>query len=415
MCFAGDVWHLLAWQSKNPHAPVTVAAAPAYWAQLDVVATVRNLLADCPRFWASQELHNSLQDGQLVRQDSAFFAQQLLAILNRSKADSQQQRGCATRGGSSSRDGNRDRHAADRVLVDVGDWVSGMQLAPLCRRLMHLLPETALLSAFARAAAALAGSGSGERAAAASPAEAETAARQLVFGTRWHSLQELLLANAISFKAIELWCWMHEDDSCLQVCTTNTVMLLSLPEMQLQKCLIFTAGRPQCSLVHALQAAQTSLAALQRLDSLPVLWGVLRHAACQSSSTASARLLAEKLSAHLYLHEHVGGDVDQLEHLLQLCSIPFRRLPGPSQHQLLAEPPKRKHKKHKHSHKKSSKKRKRSASPEVSAPVAVNGHTDVTWQVGLQGEVDQAEQCSAQQLHAVTALHALAGWLTKCE
>ena len=60
--FAGEVWHLLAWRSPHPHAPVTVAASPHYWAQLDVPATVRSLLRDCPRFWSSSELHQTLRD-----------------------------------------------------------------------------------------------------------------------------------------------------------------------------------------------------------------------------------------------------------------------------------------------------------------------------------------------------------------
>lgn len=210
------MWHLLAWQSKHPHAPVTVAASAQYWAQLDVVETVRSLLRDCPRFWASDEFRETLRNGQLVRLDSGFFAQQLLALL---RAGSGSNSNSSSRHPSgSSRDRDRDRRAAERLLADVRDWIGSTQHAPLCRRLMHLLPELALLSAFGRAAAPPEGSDSGGGQPGGSAAAADAAVRRLVFGTRWHSLEELLLAHAMAFRAMELWRWLHEDDECLQVC-----------------------------------------------------------------------------------------------------------------------------------------------------------------------------------------------------
>lgn len=400
-----DVWHLLAWRSRHPHAPVTVAASPQYWAELDVVETVRALLRGCPRFWASDELHRALRVGDLVRLDAGFFAGQLLALLqrgarHRSGSPDSRQRGRSSGGdggrdrGSDrdrgrDRDDDRDRHrrAADRVLADVSAWVDSSDHTLLCRRLMPLLPEATLMSAFTGLAsdAATAGSGAGagggdssaqadrrqsDAAAAAGSAAADAVARQLVFGTRWSSLDELLLAHAAAFRAVELWRWLQEDEDCLQV-------------------------------------ARRALAELQRPDHLPLLWAVCHDARRRPADVAARLLLAEKLSAHLFLHDNVGSDAEKVEHLLRLRGIQFSRLPELSKH-LLLESPKRKHKQKHKRLKRSHKKRKRSVTPEEWQAGTGEGHADVTWQAHLHGESGKADKCSAQQLHAVIALQMLA-------
>jgi hypothetical protein len=230
-CHPGEVWDLLTWRSPHPHAPVTVAASPHYWAQLDVAATVHSLLQYCPRFWHSDELHQTLRNGQLVLLDGSFFAQELLGLLQAgtgsksggkgaphgSRGDGSRDRrdgGSRDRHGSSrDSDRDRDRRAAERLLADLDGWLASTPHMLVCRRLMHLLPEPALVSAFRQTVMKQAGAGGGGR----SHAAAEATARRLVFGTQWHSLGDLLLAHAMTFRAVELWRWMQEDSASLQV------------------------------------------------------------------------------------------------------------------------------------------------------------------------------------------------------
>lgn len=157
-----------------------------------------------------------------------------------------------------------------------------------------------------------------------------------------------------------------------------------------------------------MQAAEHALRALQDPSTLPGLWAVQRHAADLPAAASARLLLAEKLSAHLFLHEDIKSDAGSLEGLLQLCGIPFHRLPSQPQHQLLPEPEGQKHKKGKH--KKSSKKRRRSASAERAAPAADAAGAQVVWELSLEADAHQKQLCLAQQLHTVIAFQMLLAW-----
>jgi hypothetical protein len=56
-------------------APVAVASKPHYFCELDVVATVRNLLRSCPDFWRSEELGRSARSGSFLALDYSFMVQ----------------------------------------------------------------------------------------------------------------------------------------------------------------------------------------------------------------------------------------------------------------------------------------------------------------------------------------------------
>ncbi len=136
-----------------------------------------------------------------------------------------------------------------------------------------------------------------------------------------------------------------------------------------------------------------------------------RHAVDLPEATSTRLLLAEKLSAHLFLHNDIGEDAASLEHLLQLCSISYRQSPHMQQHQLLPEPARQKHKKHNHRHKEGRKKRKRSASVEPTVPAASIPAAAVTWELLLGPDADKKQVCSVQQVHAALALHMLLTWV----
>lgn len=70
-----DAWRHLVWAGRHPQAPVAVAAKPHYFAELDVPATVRNLLRECPEFWESREMRKSLEGGEWLALDPAYIAQ----------------------------------------------------------------------------------------------------------------------------------------------------------------------------------------------------------------------------------------------------------------------------------------------------------------------------------------------------
>ena len=57
-----QMWDLLVWKGAHPQSPVSVSAKPRYFAELDLPATVHNLLEGCPEFWASPEFEQPLQD-----------------------------------------------------------------------------------------------------------------------------------------------------------------------------------------------------------------------------------------------------------------------------------------------------------------------------------------------------------------
>lgn len=60
---------------RSLQAPVAVASKTHYFCELDVVATVRNLLDRCPDFWRSEELLRSCAGGAFLALDYGFMVQ----------------------------------------------------------------------------------------------------------------------------------------------------------------------------------------------------------------------------------------------------------------------------------------------------------------------------------------------------
>jgi hypothetical protein len=67
-----STWHYLVWNGRHSQSPVAVANKPYYFCELDVVATVRNLIKRCPQFWTSQELLGSLKGGDWLGLDMPY-------------------------------------------------------------------------------------------------------------------------------------------------------------------------------------------------------------------------------------------------------------------------------------------------------------------------------------------------------
>lgn len=62
------------WAGRHPHAPVAVASRPSYFAELNVVKTVLNLLTHEPGFLESQLFQQSLSS-DFVALDQTFLVE----------------------------------------------------------------------------------------------------------------------------------------------------------------------------------------------------------------------------------------------------------------------------------------------------------------------------------------------------
>lgn len=70
-----QMWDLLVWRGKHPQAPVTVAAKPNYFSELDMKKTIENLLTHHPQFFASDQMLRSLTYGDITAMDRLYFCQ----------------------------------------------------------------------------------------------------------------------------------------------------------------------------------------------------------------------------------------------------------------------------------------------------------------------------------------------------
>ena len=81
-------WQLLVWKGRHSQSPVAVANKPYYFCELDVVATVKNLIRGCPHFWTSQELLRCLEAGEWLGLDMPYVTKvrglQYKAVLGKS-------------------------------------------------------------------------------------------------------------------------------------------------------------------------------------------------------------------------------------------------------------------------------------------------------------------------------------------
>ncbi|CAI6010074.1 unnamed protein product [Closterium sp. NIES-65] len=53
-----DHWHRLVWAGKHAQTPVTVAARPHYFCELDISGTMKNFLREVPEFWLVREMED---------------------------------------------------------------------------------------------------------------------------------------------------------------------------------------------------------------------------------------------------------------------------------------------------------------------------------------------------------------------
>ncbi|XP_077225120.1 uncharacterized protein LOC143858370 [Tasmannia lanceolata] len=74
-------WDELEWKGKHGQSPAVVATKPHYFLDLDVLSTVENFLENVPNFWSSDELAESLKDGEILLIDTKFFVDQFVRLM----------------------------------------------------------------------------------------------------------------------------------------------------------------------------------------------------------------------------------------------------------------------------------------------------------------------------------------------
>lgn len=66
-------WEELEWKGKHGQSPAMVATKPHYFLDLDIHRTVENFLENVPEFWSSNEVAESVKDGDIFPIDRSFF------------------------------------------------------------------------------------------------------------------------------------------------------------------------------------------------------------------------------------------------------------------------------------------------------------------------------------------------------
>ncbi|KAG0496580.1 hypothetical protein HPP92_001271 [Vanilla planifolia] len=74
-------WEELEWRGRHGQSPAVVATKPHYLHDLDVLQTVENFLEYVPDFWSSEELVESVKDGEILKIDRKYFLDKFLQLM----------------------------------------------------------------------------------------------------------------------------------------------------------------------------------------------------------------------------------------------------------------------------------------------------------------------------------------------
>ncbi|KAI4966820.1 hypothetical protein ZWY2020_035959 [Hordeum vulgare] len=74
-------WEELEWKGRHGQSPAVVATKPHYFRDLDVLQTVENFLEYVPDFWSSEELADSVKDGEILQIDTEYFVDQFVYLM----------------------------------------------------------------------------------------------------------------------------------------------------------------------------------------------------------------------------------------------------------------------------------------------------------------------------------------------
>lgn len=74
-------WEELEWKGKHGQSPAVVATKPHYFQDLDILQTIENFLDYVPDFWSSDELAESVKDGEILKIDTTYFVDQFSEMM----------------------------------------------------------------------------------------------------------------------------------------------------------------------------------------------------------------------------------------------------------------------------------------------------------------------------------------------
>jgi hypothetical protein len=117
----------LVWNSKRPVTPVIAANQPHLLLQMNVLATVKNLLKETS-FWESKEFLDTLENGDYLVIDYSFFAEHLVTLW---RADSQR--------------GERICRVQSRLKKLIDSYIQTTSFRELCKRFFLTLSDQQLL------------------------------------------------------------------------------------------------------------------------------------------------------------------------------------------------------------------------------------------------------------------------------
>lgn len=80
-------WEELEWKGKHGQSPAVVATKLHYFHDLDVLRTVENFLEYVPDFWSSDELADSVKDGEILQIDTRYFVNQFVQLMYEEKSE----------------------------------------------------------------------------------------------------------------------------------------------------------------------------------------------------------------------------------------------------------------------------------------------------------------------------------------
>ncbi|KAG8044574.1 hypothetical protein GUJ93_ZPchr0069g33261 [Zizania palustris] len=175
-------WEELEWKGKHGQSPAVVATKPHYFRDLDILQTVQNFLEYVPDFWSSEELADSIKDGEILQIDMEYFVDQYVRLMYQ----------------ENSRD--------EWKLVE--EFLMDEQFSSLCQHLLIHLDEQRLLD-FLKALGKL--------------INPNSQCKEMAFPCCWlevllsahgdHiSLDELVLLNCVIAKGRQLWRLMNDEE-----------------------------------------------------------------------------------------------------------------------------------------------------------------------------------------------------------
>jgi hypothetical protein len=176
-----------------------VAAKPHYFLELDVLESVNNFLEQVPGFWRSEELKDSLKDGEFLSLNFTFFTQELLKMV-------------------------KDQVSEGWQIVK--DYVADESFFVLCQRILHIVKDRDFLTFINDLGLALsrvrnrtvARHGSSKQVKTGSlenvSQHKSTSWIELVMfeGLQWNTLEELVFCNACISHGRDLWRVLQEEE-----------------------------------------------------------------------------------------------------------------------------------------------------------------------------------------------------------